>query len=72
MQRTGAGEEHATLLEVMADLVDAGRAGEPMRRLVEGDRDGRLALGDSPEDAWLDELAARLYGERGAERSRRG
>ncbi|MEZ4437472.1 MAG: beta-ketoacyl synthase N-terminal-like domain-containing protein [Polyangiaceae bacterium] len=61
--RTGATEEHATCLEVLRER----KQRHPMvQRLLAGDVEGVLPLGDTPEDRWLAELAHRLYGPDGA------
>ena len=60
--RTGAGAEHAALLEILKEGADPCAE---TRRLLRGVEEGALSLGGSAEDRWLAELAGRLYGEGG-------
>ncbi len=58
-RRSGAIEEHATLLEMLTRLADPS---EPIAALVRGAAEGRLDPPPTPEGRWLAELARRLYG----------
>jgi len=60
---SGASAPHAAVLCALRLM---SQPGEAITRLIEGSRSGVLKIGTSPEEAWLGELAARFYGERGA------
>ncbi len=59
-KRSGASAPDTTLLCALRLM---SQPGEAMTRLIEGSRSGVLKIGTSPEEAWLGELAARLYGD---------
>ncbi len=61
--RTGVDEPHAVLMEILAERHDPH---PDTARIVEGDRTGVLRLGTDANEAWLGELAERLYGPRGS------
>jgi 3-oxoacyl-(acyl-carrier-protein) synthase/3-hydroxymyristoyl/3-hydroxydecanoyl-(acyl carrier protein) dehydratase/1-acyl-sn-glycerol-3-phosphate acyltransferase len=64
VQRTGADEVHAVLLETLHEV---GSPSDEVLRLLSGDRAGRLVVDDTPADRWLATLASALYGPRGAQ-----
>lgn len=59
---TGASEAHAAMWCTLERLENPG---EPIRRLIEGARLGKLQLADTPEDRWLRTLAGWVYGPNG-------
>jgi 1-acyl-sn-glycerol-3-phosphate acyltransferase len=62
VERTGASPEHATLFRVLQ------RNPAPCpetARILAAATSGRLEVGTTPTEAWLEELAHRLFGERG-------
>jgi hypothetical protein len=61
-EQTGAEPALAVVLKLLEDLESPT---EPIARLVAGAASGKLDVADTPEDAWLVELARRLYGPRG-------
>ena len=62
-KRSGASQPNAAVLCALRQMT---QPGEAIARLIEGSRDGVLRIGSSAEEAWLGELARRLYGDRGA------
>jgi hypothetical protein len=63
MDRTGASEEHAVLMEVLAERANPSDA---IRELLKAERTGALRTSSRPEGQWLSELARRLFGPKGA------
>ncbi|MEM9072743.1 MAG: beta-ketoacyl synthase N-terminal-like domain-containing protein [Myxococcota bacterium] len=59
MEQSGVSVGLATILEVLRDAPDAS---ESVRRLARGASSRELAVGPSPEEQWLGELATLLYG----------
>jgi hypothetical protein len=62
VERTGCSEEHAVLWSCLQDLPEVS---PPIARLLEGGERGALRVGDGPEEDWLAELAAWVYGPTG-------
>jgi acyl transferase domain-containing protein/3-hydroxymyristoyl/3-hydroxydecanoyl-(acyl carrier protein) dehydratase len=60
--RTGATYEDAVFFTTLATLENPG---DEARLLCDGAHEGRLYLGDDPRDAWLKQLAERLFGPNG-------
>ena len=61
---TGATPEDAVFFATLDALAEPG---DQVRALCNGARTGRFAVGSHPRDAWLAELARRLFGPRGPE-----
>jgi hypothetical protein len=59
-KRSGASAPHTAVLCALRLM---SQPGEAMTRLIEGSRSGLPKIGTSPEEVWLGELAARLYGD---------
>ncbi len=62
VERTGCSEAHPVRWSCLQDLPELS---PPIARLLEGGERGALRVGDGPEEDWLAEPAAWVYGPTG-------